>query len=126
MLNMLKSRHGMKRLLSALGLSGFATMSAASVSLGTAASTITKSLDPVSKLITGACYVGGLAFMVGAILQFKQHKDNPTQVTIGKPIALLLVGAALLFMPSIMGMAGVTLFGDGGTTAGPGGSIFTR
>lgn len=99
-------------------------LAGASMSLGDSAKEITKSMSPVSKLITGGCYVAGLAFMVGAIMQFKQHKDNPTQVTIGKPIALLLVGAALLFMPSIMGMAGVTIFGSG-TTAGPSGAIFS-
>jgi intracellular multiplication protein IcmD len=107
-----------------LGLMGASeALFAGSISLGTAASTITQSFEPLSKLITGGCYVAGLAFMVGAIMKFKQHKDNPTQVTIGTPIALLLVGAALLFMPSVMGMAGATMFG-GGTVAGPGGSVF--
>lgn len=94
-------------------------------SLGDSAKLITESMEPLAKLITGGCYVGGLGFMVGAIMKFKQHKDNPTQVTIGTPIALLLVGAGLLFMPSVMGMAGATMFG-GGTTAGPGGAIFSR
>ncbi|MGQ3892567.1 type IV secretion protein IcmD [Legionella sp. CNM-4043-24] len=93
-------------------------------SLGDSANLIRGSFLPMSKLITGGCYVGGLAFMVGAIMKFKQHKDNPTQVTIGTPIALLLVGAGLLFMPSVMGMAGETIFG-GGTTAGPSGSIYS-
>lgn len=110
---------------SALMFEASLALAGSDYTLGGVASSITKSLEPLAKLITGGCYVGGLAFMVGAIMQFKQHKDNPTQVTIGKPIALLLVGASLLFMPSVMGMAGMTIFG-GGTTAGPGGSIFTR
>lgn len=92
-------------------------------SLAQVSSSITKSFEPLSLLITGGCYTGGLAFMVGAIMKFKQHKDNPTQVTIGTPIALTLVGAGLLFMPSVMGMAGMTIFG-GGSTAGPSGSIY--
>lgn len=100
-------------------------LAGSSQTLGSVASSITKSFAPLALLITGGCYVGGLAFMVGAIMKFKQHKDNPTQITIGTPIALLLVGAGLLFMPSVMGMAGQTMFG-GGTTAGPGGSVFTR
>jgi intracellular multiplication protein IcmD len=96
-----------------------------SYTLGSVASSITKSFEPLALLITGGCYVGGLAFMVGAIMKFKQHKDNPTQITIGTPIALLLVGASLLFMPSVMGMAGMTMFGSAAKTAGPGGSIFS-
>lgn len=97
---------------------------ASSYTLGEVASSITKSFRPLALLITGGCYVGGLAFMVGAIMKFKQHKDNPTQITIGTPIALLLVGSGLLFMPSVMGMAGVTMFGSTATTAGPSGSIY--
>lgn len=124
----LKKRGMFRNLLALAGFSVAGTSLArgggGDMSLGAAASSITKSFEPLSLLITGGCYVGGLAFMVGAIMKFKQHKDNPTQVTIGTPIALLLVGAALLFMPSIMGMAGETLFG-GGSTAGPGGSVYT-
>ncbi|MGQ3892568.1 type IV secretion protein IcmD [Legionella sp. CNM-4043-24] len=125
MLNSLKRKLRIKQALLTTGLSAASGMASADVSLGSAASLISQSMEPLALLITGGCYVGGLAFMVGAIMKFKQHKDNPTQVTIGTPIALLLVGAALLFMPSVMGMAGQTIFG-GGTTAGPGGSAFTR
>jgi intracellular multiplication protein IcmD len=113
-----------KRILSFIGLLFVSNVLFAST-LGAAAKLITASFKPIAYLITGGCYVGGLAFMVGAIMKFKQHKDNPTQVTIGTPIALLLVGAALLFMPSVMGMAGMTMFG-GGTTAGPSGAIFSK
>lgn len=123
MLKLPKVRTNIKRLLFVSGASAYAGALHATGSLGDAAVEITKSFAPLSLLITGGCYVGGLGFMVGAIMKFKQHKDNPTQVTIGTPIALLLVGAALLFMPSIMGMAGETMF-QGGTTAGPGGSVF--
>jgi len=52
--------------------------------------------------------------MAGAIAKFKQHKDNPTQIPIGTPIALLFIGAALLFLPTILQIAGGTIFGDGG------------
>src|SRR4051812_3841441 len=65
--------------------------------LGTVASNITGSFEAVTKLITGGCYLAGLGFAVTAILKFKQHKDTPQQVTIGTPIALVLIAAALLF-----------------------------
>jgi intracellular multiplication protein IcmD len=37
-------------------------------------------------------------------MKFKQHKDNPTQTPIGTPIALVFIAAALLFLPSILGV----------------------
>lgn len=55
-------------------------------------------------------------------MKFKQHKDNPTQVPIGTPIALVFIAAALLFLPSILSVTGSTMFGGKGTTAGPSGS----
>lgn len=38
-------------------------------------------------------------------------KDKPTQIPVGTPIALLFIAAALLFLPSILGVAGETMFG---------------
>ena len=97
----------------------------AGTNLGNMASGITSSFVNITKLVTAGCYVAGLAFSVTAILQFKQHKDNPTQVTIGKPIALVFIAAALLFMPSILSVAGYTMFGtDGGSVAGSTGMEF--
>ena len=99
---------------------------ASNVTLGNMASSITASFASITKLVTAGCYVAGLAFSVTAILQFKQHKDNPTQVTIGKPIALVFIAAALLFMPSILSVAGYTMFGtQGGNVAGSTGMEFS-
>ena len=96
------------------------------ITLGNMASGITSSFVNITKLVTAGCYVAGLAFSVTAILQFKQHKDNPTQVTIGKPIALVFIAAALLFMPSILSVAGYTMFGtEGGKVSGSKGMEFS-
>ncbi|STX28154.1 IcmD (DotP) [Legionella beliardensis] len=94
--------------------------------IGTMASSIVDSFANVTRLITGGSYVAGIGFSIGAIMKFKQHKDNPTQIPIGTPIALVLIAAALLFLPSILNVAGYTMFGsDGGKTAGPSGTIYT-
>lgn len=93
--------------------------------LATIADSVTKTFSSVAKLITAAAYIGGLGFAVGAILKFKQHKDNPTQIPIGTPIALLFVAAALVFLPTILGVTGSTLFGTGATVGGVSGVIFT-
>lgn len=110
--------------LACLGLLMFAGAAAATgLTVGGMASTITGSFTSLAKLITAGSYLAGLAFSIGAILKFKQHKDNPTQIPIGTPIAMVLIAAALLFLPTILGIAGETMFG-GGTTAGPTGSVF--
>lgn len=110
-----------------LGMIAFATASSAAdtMTIGGMASQITTSFGNLAKLITAGSYLAGLGFSVGAIMKFKQHKDNPTQIPIGTPIALTFIAAALLFLPSILAMTGATMFGSSGETAGPSGTIYT-
>ena len=97
-----------------------------SMTVGNMASQITGSFENLTKLITAGSYLAGLGFSIGAIMKFKQHKDNPTQIPIGTPIALVFIAAALLFLPSILGVTGSTMFGSGGAkTAGPSGTVYT-
>jgi intracellular multiplication protein IcmD len=98
---------------------------ASAITLGNMASAVTSTFTQVGYAITGGSYVAGLAFSIGAVLKFKQHKDNPTQIPIGTPIALVFIAAALLFLPSILSVAGYTMFGAAGTTAGPTGKTIT-
>lgn len=89
------------------------TNSSSPTSVGSIAESITGSFTNLTKLITAGSYLAGLGFSIGAIMKFKQHKDNPTQVPIGTPIALEFIAAALLFLPSILSVAGETMFGSG-------------
>jgi intracellular multiplication protein IcmD len=89
--------------------------------IGGVASQVTGNLTNVARLITAGAYVVGMAFAVGAIVKFKAHKDNPTQIPIGTPIALLFVAAALIFLPSVFKTSGSTLFGASGSVAGASG-----
>ncbi|MHB1946482.1 MAG: type IV secretion protein IcmD [Gammaproteobacteria bacterium] len=89
-----------------------------SAGIGGVALKVKNNLSSIAKLITAMAYVGGMAFAIGAIVKFKAHKDNPTQIPIGTPIALLFIGAALIFIPSVFSTAGGTLFGSSGTVAG--------
>lgn len=96
-----------------LGTSAFAISG-----IGSVAAQVTSNVANLAKLVTAASYVAGMAFAVGAIVKFKAHKDNPTQIPIGQPIALLFVGAALIFIPTVFKVSGSTLFGASGTVAG--------
>lgn len=109
-----------------LGVLAIAALTAGTAALaisgvGSVAAQVTSNVANIARLITAASYVAGMAFAVGAIVKFKAHKDNPTQIPIGTPIALLFVGAALIFMPTVFRVGGATLFGGSGTVAGPSG-----
>lgn len=86
--------------------------------IGGLADNIKKSLGPIETMIVAVCYIGGVAFAGAAIMKFKAHKDAPQQTTLGQPIALLFIAAALIWMPQIVKTTGQTVFG---TTEGEGG-----
>lgn len=93
--------------------------------IGSVAASVNSSFTSLTKFITAGSYLGGLAFFIGAIMKFKQHKDNPTQTPIGTPIALVFIAGALIFLPSVLGIVGSTMFGSsGGEVAGPKGMFF--
>lgn len=97
---------------------GMSELALAADSLSTIATNITSTFKGLAKLITALAYVAGLGFAVGAIFKFKAHKDNPTQIPVGTPIALLFVGAALIFMPNVFTVAGQTVFGNTSAVGG--------
>ncbi|MCX7116088.1 MAG: type IV secretion protein IcmD [Gammaproteobacteria bacterium] len=107
----------------AIGVSVGYAAGSAPTTFGGMASTITSSFGAIAQLITAASYVAGIGFALGAIMKFKQHKDNPTQIPIGGPISLLFIGAALLFFPSVLQLAGSSIFGTT-TTAGASGTAW--
>jgi intracellular multiplication protein IcmD len=96
---------------------GTAALAASTMDVGKVAGQVTTNVANVARLITAVSYVAGMAFVVGAIVKFKAHKENPTQIPIGTPIALLFVGAALIFIPTIFKVSGATMFGASGTAS---------
>lgn len=73
--------------------------------LGQIATSITSSFTGITKLLTSASYLAGLGFSAASILKFKAHKDNPTQIPVGTPVALMAVSAALMYLPSLEAQA---------------------
>ncbi len=86
--------------------------------IGQIASKITESFGDIGKLMIAVAYLAGFGFVIASIFKFKQHKDNPTQIPMGTPIAMLVIGIALIFLPSFIAPAGTTIFGTGGGKAG--------
>ncbi len=78
--------------------------------LGDVADRLNEALKPVYSLIVGISVVAGVGFAIAAVFKFKQHKDNPTQIPVGTPIALVFIAAALIFMPSMVKVLGDSMF----------------
>jgi intracellular multiplication protein IcmD len=121
--SVLFKKHKVQRLILSLtlmltGLAYTAISKAEVLTLGQMALTITQSFEGLAKLITAGAYMAGLGFVMASMLKFKAHKDNPTQIPIGTPIALLFVGSALIFLPHIFVIAGYTVFGGTSGAAG--------
>jgi intracellular multiplication protein IcmD len=86
--------------------------------LSSIASNITSSFQSLGELLIGTSYLAGVGFAIAGVFKFKQHRDNPTQIPLGTPLALVGVGVVLVFLPSIFGPSGATIFGSGSTTGG--------
>ena len=80
--------------------------------IGDIASRITESFQNIGELIIAVAYIAGIGFVIAAIFKFKQHKDNPTQIPLGTPIAMLVIGIMLVFLPAFFEPAGKTVFGE--------------
>lgn len=61
-----------------------------------------KLLLPMS-LLTSALYnmslVIGIALLFGALIQYKNYRNNPSQVPLSRPITLLIFGVILVVLP---------------------------
>lgn len=99
--------------------SNFILSAHAADSMKTTINRVEASIAPIARLIILISYVAGVGFTMAGVLQFKAHKDNPTQVPLSKPIVLICVGAVLLFLPNLMNTAGKSIFGVDSSTAPP-------
>jgi intracellular multiplication protein IcmD len=119
---MAKQRSTIQKLLVLSGLlllsQGVSADTAAASGIGGIATNITAQASGLIQLIISIAYVAGIGFGVASIFKFKQHKDNPTQVPIGTPVTMLMISAALVFMPSLYKPLGETLFGTSADKAG--------
>lgn len=78
---------------------------------------IANSLGPVQKLITGAAYLIGCAFLFKAIFVLKIYGESRTMMSgsqnVKEPIAYLFVGAVFIYFPTMLSNMLFTTFGDG-------------
>src|SRR6476620_3605003 len=92
------------------GLFFYAGYASAAGDIGSVAGKLTGTFGAIAKFVTAMAYVVGMGFGVSAMLKFKAHKDNPQGTPLGTPMMLLFVAAGLIFLPTIFGLAGGSLF----------------
>lgn len=91
--------------------------------LGKIASSVTGIMADFVKLIFAIAAVAGSGFLLVSFFKFKQHKDSPQQVPLGQPIALLLIGVGLIWLPFIAQQTGETVGAGNNGIASPGGNL---
>jgi len=74
---------------------------AAGPTLGDVAGRLTGVASGVYLLLYKIFYVVGIAMLVGSLIRFKEHRDNPQQVPFSQPITLLLLGLGVIAIPVI-------------------------
>lgn len=99
---------------------------AAENGIGGMAAHVTAAMNNIAKLIGSLSYVIGLCFFLGALLKFKQHRDNPTQVPVGTPFTYFAIAIFMIFMPMLITESGNTVFSSNLSTGGVSGAGFTN
>lgn len=85
--------------------------------ISTIATNVTTHVNAIANILSISAYIAGVGFALSGILQFKTHKENPQQVPLSKPVMMIIIAAALLFLPTVLTIAGNSLFGHNATSA---------
>ena len=79
---------------------------------------ITSTASTLATMMIAVSYIAGIGFVVASLFKFKQHKDNPTQIPLGTPLALMAIGVILVFLPALFAPVGKSIFGSQANPAG--------
>ena len=68
----------------------------------------------LTELIYILCYIAGSGLLVGAVLQYKYHRDNPQQVRVSTPIVLFILGLVIVFLPFLTKLSSASIAATSG------------
>ena len=71
--------------------------------LGGVAYTAVGLTDGVTQLVAAVSIIGGILFLMGALIQYTHHRKNPLQTPISKPLGWLFLGFLLVILPFLPG-----------------------
>lgn len=87
---------------------------------------VTKAMSTTAKIMQSVALVAGIGFVVTSFFKFHQHKQNPTQVPLSQGLALLVIGAGLVMIPTLIPTAESVITGSTGSTAKVSGSSISK
>ncbi|UTC24398.1 hypothetical protein MMH89_04090 [Candidatus Comchoanobacter bicostacola] len=70
-------------------------------------------LKGVLILIYASSIILGIGLFIAALFKMKQVKDNPTQIPVSTPFALLAAGAMMFFIPEMFPVIKDSVYGEG-------------
>lgn len=98
-------------------LAGCSTASAFESDLTKMLTNLYQHLQPVWDMLVALCYVLGVVFIGAGIFKLKQYGQQTvmmsTHASLGPSLAYIIVGAGLLFLPTLLDVMTVSLWGYG-------------
>lgn len=71
------------------------------MSLGDMANWAMGPVNGLGKIFGYICLIGGIGMILGSFLQYRAHRENPSQIRLSTPIFLMVVGLVLIVLPFI-------------------------
>lgn len=72
------------------------------VGLGQVAGNATTATDLMTSVLCDIFYVIGIAFVVASVVKFREHRDNPSQTPLMRPVMFLIIGLLIGVFPFII------------------------
>ena len=93
--------------------------------IGDVAAGLQSQAGDVADLIGAAAFILGIALAIAGLLKFRQHSQNPNDPSarLSTAFTLIFVGAALVAIPTTLGVGVGSLFGSGATNVSVDGSL---
>ncbi len=107
-------------------IAAFAAEARAQVAnIGDVAAGLQAQAGNVADLIGAAAFILGIVLAVAGLLKFRQHSQNPNDPSarLSTAFTLVFVGAALVAIPTTLGVGVGSLFGTGATSVSVDGSL---
>ena len=93
--------------------------------VGDVAAGLQAQVGDIADLVGAAAFLLGICLAIMGLLKFRQHSQNPNDPSarLSSAFTLVFVGAALVAVPTTLGVGVVSLFGSGATNVSVDGSL---
>jgi hypothetical protein len=81
------------------------------ITLSTVLANMNTTSADLAGILQNLCLLIGICFIIAGIFKAHQHKNNPTQITFGHSLTLIVIGAALILFPYLLKLSAKTLMG---------------